>query len=414
MDQTSAPQPVNDISMPSNPTPQPVAVTPMGSASTGKKGPGLVLAILFVVFILGGSVAFYFYSKAQVYKAALLLSSNFEESRDLLEKVDTSMKDLKGKVAERRQTGQNPSQSLVSSPTVLGTSVNKLLKDQKMDPELLTNLTDQVSVYSKVFELATLVNNNYSSLPKNKVFKAPSVSQRPTVFSSNDDLTRIVREEHDIATTGGKNVDDATEKVGELKTSFASAKDSTIKDSLKDANLTISDSEEFTSESKKVANYYTTITEVYIKLLPSLTQAYTLLNDITTTSTPQTYRSQITDLKNTYTELKNKLSGIPVSDLPSGIEELNRNNIKILEILETFMQNVGTAVDRLDAGFLVSSSQQFSSDLGATGTKAYTNELSFWQDTQVVKAYANLDLKFKKHSDSLQKVLDSSKTPFNK
>ncbi len=398
--------------VPSQSVPQ--AQVPVSQPKKGGKGAAIaiVVMVVFLVLAIFGSVGVFLFLKGQTYKAALKVSEDLTATSDSLEKVDQSVKDLKAKVGERRSSGITSS-SLASAQNVLGTSITSVARGENPDPKFFANLTGQANVYSAILEVATEIQNNFSGLTEKTVFKKSQLVTTPPLglFSSSDVVTTILQEEHSIALEGFKNSEEASGQVTQLESSLDKAS-SSIKTSLEGINATVTDSKSFTDEASKVTNYYSTLSDVYLKLIPALTSTYYMLNDITRTSTPSTYRSQIVDLRDTFAKLKTQLSAMSGSGIPKGMDDLHNDNVKLLTLLETYLGNVLLAVDRLDANLLITSSYKFSADIQPITTRSYTYEMNFWQSTKVVKAFDALDPKYKKYADSLQKTMNSNKSPF--
>ncbi len=150
----------------------------------------------------------------------------------------------------------------------------------------------------------------------------------------------------------------------------------------------------FITEAKKTANYYYTIYDVNIELVPQLISYVELLKRLGSSEDPTVYLSQLDDFQYNLFKLQSKLKRISGDDLPFGLEDLHSDNLKVFDLLIENVREVRSAVATGDYQKFVSSLKKLNVSLKPLYERGVTLEMNFWQNNRVLRKYKDIVSKY--------------------
>ncbi len=150
----------------------------------------------------------------------------------------------------------------------------------------------------------------------------------------------------------------------------------------------------FITEAKKTANYYYTIYDVNIELVPQLISYVELLKRLGSSEDPTVYLSQLDDFQYNLFKLQSKLKRISGDDLPFGLEDLHSDNLKVFDLLIENVREVRSAAATGDYQKFVSSLKKLNVSLKPLYERGVTLEMNFWQNNRVLRKYKDIVSKY--------------------
>ncbi|OGC54704.1 hypothetical protein A2797_02360 [candidate division WWE3 bacterium RIFCSPHIGHO2_01_FULL_48_15] len=165
-----------------------------------------------------------------------------------------------------------------------------------------------------------------------------------------------------------------------------------------DAVFSLSNS--YLSEAKRTANFYVTVSEVQVDLVPTTVSLVTLIQEVSSSSAPSIYLGKIRQLSGTVVVFREKISALGEA-LPVGMDALHEDNLSVFTLLEGLLMEAAQAAAQNDPARLDIAVTQFEVELEVLATRAKTYELNFWQKTAVLKGYPEISAGYQTSLDEL-------------
>ncbi len=169
---------------------------------------------------------------------------------------------------------------------------------------------------------------------------------------------------------------------------------------------------EYLDEAEKTSGYYSIITDINIKSIPLFSSYFGLLSSLLSTNTPSLYIERIEEIESSVKELKDKISTIKPSELPQGIEDLHKDNVKILTMWSDNISDIKRTVARKDFKSFITSVAVFRQKLEPLSARAKTLEINFWQNNKPLHNGKKIVANLTKDKKTLEEVRENNKIPF--
>ncbi len=177
----------------------------------------------------------------------------------------------------------------------------------------------------------------------------------------------------------------ATALPSHLPTPLASVED--------DLGTLAEEGESYLTEAQRAARYYQVITDVQIGLVPATVSLVDLVQDLYLASNPVIYLGALDTLAATVDNLAQQVEGLS-GFLPTGMAWLHEDNREVFSLYRWLLGEAKLAVSSLDFAHFDKAVTQFERELETLATRAKTYELSFWQETPLLKGYGRLLVRF--------------------
>lgn len=239
----------------------------------------------------------------------------------------------------------------------------------------------------------------------------PILGQSTQLESTRIVLLRKVKEEAVSSFTSAKEglttVDDLDKYLDSTKNGSAELLKVTLK--LQDNDI---NAKQYLNEVQKTADYYNQISDIQISLEPVLITYTSFIYKVVQSDTPSIYLDQLKDIKTTVSHLNSQIKQIPLEILPAGIEDLHKDNIKVLEMLRDNVDEVGIAVRNADGKSFANSFLSLQQKLEPLMNRAVTSEQSFWQNNTVLRTHMTLLDNYEEQEKLLKDIKDKNKIVF--
>ncbi|GEM_PF-4642367 len=170
--------------------------------------------------------------------------------------------------------------------------------------------------------------------------------------------------------------------------------------------------EQFISQATKTGNYYYKIYDINIKLTSQLGLYLDILKNISISSSPDIYLSQLDEIEYSFLKLQSDLKRIPSNDLPQGMEDLHNYNLRFFQLLvENVKQTKKTVVNR-DLSSFVINLDVFANKTINLSRKLEEEEINFWQNNRILRKYTYLIENYNNIIQNLEKFMKEIDKPF--
>ena len=164
-------------------------------------------------------------------------------------------------------------------------------------------------------------------------------------------------------------------------------------------------------EFKKVVDYYSTITSVEIDLLPTVTSIVNLIVDLASARDPSLYLDKLESLRQTVEDLETRTQALGAV-LPEGLEKVQEDNLKTFTIITILLSDIEKSITKYSFKRFSDAVQKMSIDLEVVSTRAKTLELSFWQETGLLKRTQAIEADLSKLASQIEVVRQENRLLF--
>ncbi|MBI4091480.1 hypothetical protein HY419_01865 [candidate division WWE3 bacterium] len=341
----------------------------------------IFLAALFLIFLIVVGFSAAVLNKESAKKSAKELSDSFNSTRFKLRELDNSLNDLHLKLNQEVKTA--------------------LANENKVS---------SLQGYQSLKMLSLKLESSFKDADAKDVFRKTAF--REDVLGINDVVTAL-EDAHQTALDSKADLANARASLEKLQAKLETASTPSLIEVAVSAKTTISETEKYLEEARKVSDYYSAVTGVFSKLVPASSSFFEIVIKISTSPKPSEHQGELAKLKNTFTLLQNEYDGIPPNSVPAGLENLHKDNRKLFEHLDAYIVSIQKSMENSDSQLFLKSSEKFYIDISLLTTRSYTYEQSFWKNTSVLNSYEDLDARYQEHISKLQNVITSNSTPFD-
>lgn len=316
--------------------------------------------IFFSFILVFGSVAallfFFLLPRSQTVKFANSTKEVVSSSSEKTEEIDKSLEILYK--ARTSQTDDVTLSGISVQGTQLTNSSNTMVK-----PDFFANILD----------LAKKSNETLESKEKVRGFSVPAY-----------DPNKESRKHRELA----KDISEKSEAAQEVNIKLIQLKSTTTPTS---ANELKTELEKLQENSKEYIDQADSTAEYYISLSDSAIELTNLASSLNTTKDIDNAISKLSSLKTKFSEEEN---------LPSGIEEYNKDIVETFDLLIGFFQQIrnGSIVTQDQA---LKAYNNFIVQVQSVSQRALTHEIDFWQNNDALTGWENL---LDEHTNVLKKA----------
>ena len=324
----------------------------------------LTIAVIFVLIITGAYL--FLWPKAQTVRLASTARKSVSELFTDIDSVNTSLVNLFNFITESDQSDAKFSKldSKDDQGDNIGARINNLLKNLgSVFKELEISKKGEVSFGGNVKGFTTPTND------PNKIYR----DQRDLaikVLSSIDDSKKTIEElEEKLSREGSPN------HLGQMK---------------QDINELKSEILEYLTETQKTASYYVLTSDLSIELegnFDSFQLSLQSSNDVGDLA--NSFGTISKDLK----KLKDTLEGVSNENLPSEIDSLHNDSIRLFAIVIDYFDHLKVLTLKEDSKGIVDLTNNTSVELNQLLLKGGDHELSFWKNNRVLNSYESISQK---------------------
>jgi len=168
----------------------------------------------------------------------------------------------------------------------------------------------------------------------------------------------------------------------------------------------------YLDESSKTTSYYQKLTDINIRLVPMLSSYLLFFQQVASTRNPMPYLPQLDEIESTFKDLNKEILAINTNTLPEGINDLHKDNLKVMEIIGVSITEARSAIKALSLGGFRDALSNFEQKLTPITMRATTLELNFWQNNTTLKKGNAIMEAYQKSEKELQLILQKNKIPY--
>ena len=146
----------------------------------------------------------------------------------------------------------------------------------------------------------------------------------------------------------------------------------------------------YLDESSKTTSYYQKLTDINIRLVPMLSSYLLFFQQVASTRNPTPYLPQLDEIESTFKDLNKEILAINTNTLPEGINDLHKDNLKVMEIIGVSITQSRSAIKALSLVQFIGALSDFEQKLSPLTMRATTLELNFWQNNKALASYKEL------------------------
>lgn len=377
----------------------------------------MVVILIVITMALIGSYFLYIQPRQQAIKYSKQTLVYIPSLRNQIKDVSKSLSDMYALI-----TGQTID-SLNTPNTLLRLNTDKFVSQLKqLNREIKGEVAGvSTNVFSTASQSKDLIENNnnlYNKLKRHGGFYPDSGNVLGEAKLLESKTTTRLRQLKEIALDGSAAVKNSNNSLIALdiliidRSGDVKQEDLTkIVNNLRTAN---SDAKDYLTQADKTNTYYNKISDIQIQLEPLLVSYLTLIEEAAKSSTPDLYIGRINEILLTMQKLDNIVKSISSSDLPTGLGDLHKDNIKVLDILVDNIQAIKSSLQNKNFSAFLSAVLHISQDLEPLVTRSLSLEISFWQNNKILRQHQTVLDNYQREEKNLKYVIEKNKLPWSK
>jgi len=228
---------------------------------------------------------------------------------------------------------------------------------------------------------------------------------------TEDEYTNALRALKEAALNGKSAVASAEKDLETFQSRIPVSYPDSVGDIVEEAQPLSSRSDGLLFEVKKVTDFYSTVSSIQIDLLPTIKSMLVLIVELSQSPSPALYSDKLSSLKQTVASLETQTRALNIF-LPEGLEKVQDDNLAVFTLLGSYLKDLEDAIGTGSFKKFANATQKLGIDLEVITTRAKTLELSYWQETGLLKKTKTFSTDLDNFSSKLSTFKKNNKLPF--